>query len=302
LTARTVRYVGRFAPSPTGQLHLGTLTAAVASYLHAKQAGGSWLLRIEDIDPPREVPGAADSFRRTLEALALFWDGEVRIQSQRLEVFRQAAETLHRDGLAFYCRCSRQQIRAASLRGAYPGTCRERRLPSQDAALRFRIGTGDVSFTDRLVGEVHRDIALADGDFVIFRRDGMPSYHLAVVIDDADQNVTDIVRGADLIESTPLHLCLQRALGLPTPRYWHIPLVLSAGGEKLSKGTGATPIDTANPGLVAQTALALLGAPPPDSLHGATPAELWAWAITHWRIDDLARRHRAPGPSDAVDE
>jgi glutamyl-Q tRNA(Asp) synthetase len=283
-----VSYVGRFAPSPTGELHLGTLTAAVASFLHARQAQGAWLVRIEDIDPPREVPGSVESILRSLEALNLEWDGGgVTFQSTRVQRYLDTALDLVAAGQAYYCNCSRQQIRAATDSSRYPGTCRERGLPAGDTAIRLRTDGGPIEFVDRLNGAVQRDIEAADGDFVIVRRDGLPAYHLAVVIDDADQGITDVVRGVDLLASTPLHILLQRRLGLPTPDYWHIPLITDAAGEKLSKRAGAAPIDIAQPAQAAATALRLLGLPVPADLDGAPPRTLWQWAQREWRIEGL---------------
>jgi glutamyl-Q tRNA(Asp) synthetase len=287
LTAPGTGYVGRFAPSPTGDLHLGSLAAAAASYLHARQAGGEWLVRIEDIDPPREVPGSADSILRTLEALGLEWDRDVRRQGSRFAEYLAFARRLYEEGEAFYCRCSRQQLRARSTGDRYPGTCRDKRLPADDAALRLRVGDEAIVFTDGLRGRVTRCIAATDGDFVIVRRDGLPAYHLAVVVDDADQKVTDIVRGGDLLDSTPLHICLQQRLGLGVPRYWHIPVVTNAAGEKLSKGSGATAIDARRPSDSVLRVLRLLGLEPPADLEGAPPCELWSWALREFAIERL---------------
>lgn len=283
-------YIGRFAPSPTGLLHLGTLTAAVASFLHARQMGGAWLVRIEDIDPPREIPGSAASILKSLEALDLEWDGDVLFQSARINHHLSRANELVAAGQAYYCGCSRQEIRALTGGTRYPGTCRHRALAAGDTAIRLRTDVGAVGFVDRLRGEIRRNIETLDGDFVIVRRDGLPAYHLAVVVDDAEQRITDVVRGADLQDSTPLHILLQRHLGLPTPDYWHIPLITDAAGEKLSKRTGATPVDTANPAQTAARVLALLGLDLPAELNGAPPRTMWHWAEQHWRIEALAER------------
>jgi glutamyl-Q tRNA(Asp) synthetase len=280
--------VGRFAPSPTGQLHLGTLAAAVASYLHARQSNGEWLVRIEDIDPPREIPGSAASILHTLEAMELGWDREVRYQSQHIPKYLATADSLFARKVAYYCCCSRRQLRAMSSDEAYPGTCRERDLPADDAALRLRADEAPIEFNDGLMGAIRCDIQANDGDFVIVRRDGLPAYHLAVVMDDADQGVTDVVRGADLLASTPLHICLQRRLGLATPRYWHIPLITTAAGEKLSKRSGSAPVDNRQPAATASRALSMLGLDPPAELRGAQPRELWLWAQSQWQIDTLA--------------
>lgn len=286
-------YVGRFAPSPTGDLHLGTLTAAVAGFIHARQSGGAWLVRIEDIDPPREVPGSANRILHALEALELEWDGDVHYQKTRLEAHLAVARELVAGHAAYHCDCSRRQIRLLTGDTRYPGTCRDRALPAGDTAIRLRVGKEPVAFTDGIQGRVTRDIEARDGDFVIVRRDGLAAYHLAVVLDDAWQGVTDIVRGADLLDSTPLHRCVQRTLGLQTPRYWHIPVITNATGEKLSKSAGAAALDASRPGRAAAGALALLGLEIPRELEGAPPRELWQFAVGHWRIDALAAR---PGP------
>jgi glutamyl-Q tRNA(Asp) synthetase len=191
---------------------------------------------------------------------------------------------------AFYCRCSRQQIRHLTGNDRYPGTCRDRHLPAGDAALRFRVSDGATTFIDGLRGRISRRVADSDGDFVIVRRDGLPAYHLAVVVDDADQDVSDIVRGADLLDSTALHICLQRRLGLPTPRYWHIPVITNDLGEKLSKGAGAAAVDDRQPSASVIRVLRLLGLEAPRELTGARPRELWQWAERHWRIEVLAGR------------
>jgi glutamyl-Q tRNA(Asp) synthetase len=272
---------------------MGSLAAAAASFLHARQAGGDWLVRIEDIDPPREVPGSSESILRTLEALGLEWDGSVRRQRSRFPAFLAAADTLVAEGAAYYCSCSRQQISALSPDDRYPGTCRDRRLPAANAALRLRVPGGETAFVDGLRGIVERRIAESEGDFVIVRRDGLPAYHLAVVVDDADQKVTDIVRGADLLDSTPLHICLQRRLKLPTPRYWHIPLLTNPAGEKLSKGTGAKAIDAGRPSETVARVLWLLGLETPRELAGAPPSDLWHFAERHWSIDRLGGNTRA---------
>jgi glutamyl-Q tRNA(Asp) synthetase len=268
-------------------LHLGTLTAAVASYLHARQANGSWLIRIEDIDPPREIAGSADSILKALTALELEWDGEVLYQSTRLRSYLECAADLVAAGQAYYCRCSRRDIRAKTGSAIYPGTCRSRSLPPGDAAIRLRTGSDPVRFVDGVQGAVERDIENSDGDFVLIRRDGLPAYHLAAVLDDADQKITDVVRGADLLASTPLHIYLQRCLGLPTPNYWHVPVIRDAAGEKLSKRAGARPIDLSQPAVAAAQALEYLGLRLPEDMRGAQPAALWQWAKPRWKIRDL---------------
>lgn len=282
-------YVGRFAPSPTGPLHLGSLVTAIASYLHARAHGGEWLVRIEDIDPPREVPGAADEILRQLEAFELEWDRPVLYQSSRLEAYRAAADELLGSGRAFYCRCSRSEIRAADESGRYPGTCRERHLPPGDAAVRVRVDDGLVHVDDRLQGPSDVDLSASLGDYVIVRRDGLPAYHLAVVLDDAEQGITTVVRGVDLFDSTAAHVHLQHVLGLPTPEYYHLPVVVNAQGQKLSKQTGARAVDACD-GTTAADALRLLGLTVPRELIDEQPLVLWSWAAERWKIDVLSRR------------
>jgi glutamyl-Q tRNA(Asp) synthetase len=276
-------YVGRFAPSPTGPLHLGSLATAVASYLHARQAHGQWLVRIEDIDPPRPVPRAAGDILRTLEAFELEWDGDVVFQSTRLGVYRDAAQSLLGAGLAFRCRCSRSEIRAGNdgPPGRYPGTCRERQLAAGDAAVRMRVDPGTLTLADELQGPSEADLAATTGDYVIVRRDELPAYHLAVVVDDAAQGITNVVRGVDLLDSTPVHCHLQRALKLPTPRYCHLPVIVNAQGQKLSKQTGARAVAALEPGVAADL-LRWLGLAVPNELTRERPRVLWQWAIERW--------------------
>lgn len=243
--AADAAYVGRFAPSPTGPLHLGSLFAAVVSWLDARAADGRWLLRIEDIDPPREIEGATDAILRALEAHGLGWDGPVLMQSTRDEAYAAALARLDAAGALFRCTCSRRQLREAG--GTYPGTCRNRtRTGSGPAALRVRVAPGEIRFVDRVQGPCGQDLSLDPGDFVVRRKDGLWAYQLAVVVDDAEQGITDVVRGVDLLDSTPRQIHLQHLLGLPTPRYLHFPVLRRRGdGSKLSKQAGARPIDPA---------------------------------------------------------
>jgi glutamyl-Q tRNA(Asp) synthetase len=287
-----VSYVGRFAPSPTGPLHIGSLATAVASFLHARQAAGSWLVRIEDIDPPREMPGAADEILATLEAHDLFWDGAVVFQSARRQAYEAACSRLLAAGLAFRCSCTRGALRADNdgPAGRYPGTCRAKTHHEHATAVRVRVEPGSERFVDGVQGSVEAQLETTTGDYVIWRRDGLPAYHLAVVVDDADQRVTTVVRGVDLLDSTAVHLHLQRALGLPAPGYFHVPVVVNADGQKLSKQTGAAAVDRSEPRRTAAAVLGLLGARLPNELGGAPPRELWAWAIANWRLDGLRGR------------
>jgi len=208
-------------------------------------------------------------------------------QSTRIDAYLTQAQQLVSAGQAYYCSCSRQDIRALTGGTRYPGTCRNRSLAAGDTAIRLRTDVGAVRFVDRLQGEIQRPIETIDGDFVIVRRDGLPAYHLAVVVDDAEQEITDIVRGADLLDSTPLHILLQQRLGFATPAYWHIPLITDAAGEKLSKRSGAPPVGTANPAESAADVLKRLGLNLPAELNGARPKTLWQWAEQHWQIETL---------------
>lgn len=288
-------YVGRFAPSPTGPLHMGSLLTAVASYLHARQAGGRWLVRIEDIDPPREEAGAASSILASLERLALHWDGQVLYQSTRTAAYREACTRLVAAGLAFECSCTRRDLRKLGREaGPYPGTCRTRRSHARRTALRVKADPAPECYEDVLQGRVGPAPPHARGDYVVYRRDGWPAYHLASVIDDAAQGVTHVVRGSDLLDSTHVHRHLQRVLGLPSPVYAHLPVLVDAQARKLSKRTGAAPIDSLDANVAARRALAALGTPVPRDLAGARPAELWQWAAANWRIECLAGRRAIP--------
>jgi len=262
-------YTGRFAPSPTGPLHMGSLTAALASWLDARSAGGRWLVRMEDLDRPRVVPGAAAAILEALARLGLTWDGDVVYQSERDELYRGALERLATH--TYWCGCSRREIADSSLGLAvdgapiYPGTCRGGPCGAR-RALRVKV-SDTVAFQDRLQGR-HAQVLERDiGDFVLYRADGLFAYQLAVVVDDAAQGITDVVRGADLLDSTPRQIYLQRLLGLPTPRYLHVPVAVNAGGEKLSKQSGAPPVEASMATI--RRALRFLGQPEAASLDEA---------------------------------
>ncbi|GMU48004.1 MAG: glutamyl-Q tRNA(Asp) synthetase [Candidatus Desulfobacillus denitrificans] len=297
------RYRGRFAPSPTEPLHFGSLVAAVGSCLDARVAGGEWLLRVEDVDEQRTVPGAAASILRALEALGFAWDGEVVFQSRRKALYRAAFERLRLAGAVFACACSRREV-ADSVLGPdaarrYPGTCRGGLPPGREArAWRLIVEPGPVCFEDALQGRICQDLAAEVGDFVVRRADGYFAYQLAVVVDDAEQGITHVVRGADLLESTPRQVCLQRKLGLPVPSYLHLPAAVNAAGEKLSKQTRAKPIDAARPQTILAAALAFLGQRPPADLPDADLDSVWRWAIMHWNRSRLPRCRAAPAPAD----
>jgi glutamyl-Q tRNA(Asp) synthetase len=275
-------YTGRFAPTPTGPLHFGSLLAAVASHCDARAANGRWLLRMEDIDPPREMPGAADTILHQLEAYGLHWDGPVLYQSQRSAAYLAAIDALAARGQVFWCHCSRSMLAGQA---HYPGTCREYQKPQPDAAVRLRVHPGVLHFTDRVFGAQQEDLAQTLGDFVIRRRDGLFAYQLAVVVDDAFQGITDVVRGADLLDNTARQLYLQAQLGLPALRYAHLPLVTNAVGEKLSKQNLATPLPLTRPEALLWDAIHTLGQAIPHDLQGAPVSEQLRWAVDHWDME-----------------
>lgn len=283
-------YRGRFAPSPTGCLHFGSLVAAVASYADALAHGGLWLVRMEDVDRTREVAGAADDILRTLEAFGFEWAGEVVYQSRRTARYEEALAQLRAAGAAYPCACSRSAIAAAGRIGpegpVYPGTCR-RGLPVGARGRSIRVVTTDspVAFDDAVCGPISQRMESEVGDFVVRRADGCFAYQLAVVVDDAEQEVTDVVRGADLLRSTPRQIHLQRLLGLPTPRYAHVPLVLGPDGRKLSKQDRAHPVERAAPLPALRAAWSFLGQS--DIGEAATPAELWRLAARTWNLSKV---------------
>lgn len=281
-------YTGRFAPSPSGLLHFGSLVAALASWLDARAAGGRWLVRIEDLDTPRSLPEMSTAILRQLETLGLDWDGPVVYQSTRLELYRAALDSLERGGHVYWCGCTRKEIEDSATRPGlpaanrvYPGTCRNGIRPgATPRALRVRTHDRPIRFSDRRQGEIVQVVEREVGDFVALRADGVFAYQLAVVVDDAEQGVTDVVRGADLLDSTARQIHLQQLLGLPTPRYLHLPVATGTSGSKLSKQTGAKPLDDARPGESLVDALMFLG------LEGAPksgrPRDLLSWARNRW--------------------
>ncbi|MBO1541735.1 tRNA glutamyl-Q(34) synthetase GluQRS [Pseudomonas sp. OA65] len=285
-------YIGRFAPTPSGHLHFGSLVAALASYLDARAVGGRWLLRMEDLDPPREEPGAQAAILKALESYGFEWDGEMARQSERHDAYDQVIHRLFSQGLAYACTCSRKQLEA--YQGIYPGLCRNAGHGTEDAAIRLRVPELEYHFTDRVQGEFRQHLGREVGDFVIRRRDGLYAYQLAVVLDDAWQGVTDIVRGADLLDSTPRQLYLQELLGLPQPRYLHVPLITQPDGHKLGKSYRSPPLaaDQATPLLL--RALRALGQQPGLELVDASPRELLAWGIRHWDAGKIPRTLSLP--------
>lgn len=292
----TAVYRGRFAPSPTGPLHKGSLVAAIASYLEARTRQGEWLVRMEDVDELRNVKGAADDILYSLEAYGFEWDGEVIYQTQRKEAYAEALQQLKDQRIVYPCTCSRKQLRAQAARGylqdgpmgyIYPGTCIDNSFDdftSNDYAIRIHTPDIAYSFTDALQGHYSQQLKSDLGDFVIRRRDGLFAYQLAVVVDDAFQKISHVVRGIDLIDSTPRQIYLQRCLNFPQPEYTHLPLIVNAQGEKLSKQTGAASIgNTANIPLLVEC-LDFLGQNPPAELKRESLNNVWQWATNNWKL------------------
>lgn len=280
--------VGRFAPSPTGDLHMGSLMAATASYLMARKTKGRWLVRVEDLDPPREVPGAADRILFDLERFGFEWDGVVEYQSRRHDHYAAALDRLVAMGEAYPCTCSRREIQAAGLRGVdgfrYGGFCRGGMHPDRLArAWRLKVPDCAVGYQDGIQGEQSQNLFQEVGDFVLRRADGLWAYQLAVVVDDAEQGVTQVVRGADLLDSTPRQIWLQQLLGYRQPDYFHIPVIVNEKGEKLSKQTLAPALLPGREASQLWQALYLLWQSPPEEFRNADLAMLWAWAKLNWQ-------------------
>ncbi|MDR2506652.1 MAG: tRNA glutamyl-Q(34) synthetase GluQRS [Candidatus Accumulibacter sp.] len=300
-------YRGRFAPSPTGPLHFGSLVTAVGSYLDARAQNGQWLLRIEDLDRFRTAPDAVRQIMKTLESLGFEWDGAVFCQSERLDLYHDMLERLKNDKYVYPCACSRRKIEAAAARISidggplYPGICRNG-LPGGAVARSWRMRVSDriFSFIDRVQGEIRQNLEYETGDFVLFRADGQYAYQLAVVVDDALQGVNAVVRGADLIDSTTRQLYLQHCLGFPTPMYAHLPAAVDPAGKKLSKQTRAPAVDPKCGASLLADALHFLGHDFPGDLRHATLAEFWRWSIAHWSIDRVPARRELPAPVASV--
>ncbi len=298
----TIIPIGRFAPSPTGPLHFGSLLAAVGSYCLARKDGGRWLLRIEDLDTPRVVAGAADEIMRTLESLALFWDGEVVWQSRRTERYAAVLARLDEKGLVFGCACSRKEILASAPHAGeegpvYPGTCRGGLAPGRRArAWRLRVPSSQVCLTDGVFGPVNQCLADEVGDFVLRRADGLFAYQLAVVVDDADAGVTQVVRGQDLLSSTPRQIYLQECLNFPHPHYIHLPLAMAADGQKICKRHGAVAVVDDDGGDLLWQVLRFLGQAVPGVLRGAPPAEVLDWGVRHFDLAAVPKRSRVLDP------
>ncbi len=277
-------YIGRFAPSPTGALHLGSLLTALASWCDARAAQGKWLLRIEDIDTTRIQRGATEHIFRSLEHYGLTWDEQVIYQSQRTALYQHALQQLQQQDAIFWCTCTRSQL-AQTSNHLYAGQCRIHHTYRPHAAARLRVEPSiKINFTDAIFGQQQENLAQTVGDFVVFRRDGLFAYQLAVVVDDALQGVTHIIRGADLLDNTARQIYLQQCLGYVTPHYGHIPLIVNHLGEKLSKQTGATALTFDNPSPLLWQLLRLLGQQPPNVLQSAPRDEILSWAIQHWQL------------------
>jgi glutamyl-Q tRNA(Asp) synthetase len=285
--------IGRFAPSPTGPLHFGSLIAAVSSYLNVKQQHGKWLVRIEDIDPPREVSGASDHILRQLEQHGLAWDDQIVYQSSRTERYLEVLEQLQQQGLIYHCNCNRQRL--VKLDGIYDGKCRKLALEPQNTSIRLAINacqaslkpaTSKIGFHDGIMGSFCQHPQRDIGDFILRRRDELFSYQLAVVVDDNDQGVTQVVRGADLLESTPRQILLQQILSYTTPVYAHIPLAINSQGKKLSKQNYARELTTGHESNNLWNALKWLQQNPPRELLDCTVEQIIIWGINHW---DLAK-------------
>ena len=281
---------GRFAPTPSGPLHFGSLVAALASYCHARAQRQRWLLRIEDVDTPRVAAGASDQIQRDLEAFGFEWDGPVLYQSECFDSYRHYLDELLRAGDCYACECSRRSLReqgvASGVLGQiYPGNCRGKKLATENRSIRIDTEpAATVAFDDQVYGSVALNLQRDVGDFVVRRADGIFAYHLAVVVDDELQGISEIVRGADLLENTCLHLYLQQRLDFAAPRYLHIPLVNSAQGIKLSKQTGARPIDHAKAPQLLAAALKHLGQSASDDLLQMRPGEILQSAISNWKV------------------
>jgi glutamyl-Q tRNA(Asp) synthetase len=292
---------GRFAPTPSGALHFGSLVAALASFCEARSRRGKWLLRIEDVDTPRVVAGASEQILRDLEAFGFDWDGEVQYQSSRFEEYRYYLEKLLQQGDAYACECSRRSLReqgvaSGPLGQIYPGNCRSKVLPTAGHSLRLlTAAAGEIHFHDRVYGDFGLNLPQTVGDFVLRRNDNIYAYHLAVVVDDELQGIDQVVRGADLLENTCLQLYLQQCLGFSTPEYMHLPLVNNADGVKLSKQTGASPLDHRQPSRLLVAALRHLGQPTTAGLADSDPQAILRWARDHWD-PSLVVAQRASSP------
>jgi glutamyl-Q tRNA(Asp) synthetase len=289
LSEPTTQYRGRFAPSPSGNLHFGSLIAALASYLHAKHQQGLWLVRIEDIDPPREMIGASSAILATLDAYGLHWDETILYQSQQSDLYRDVLQQLAEKKLTYHCKCTRAQTKA--LGGIYQGQCRDIGLPSTNNAIRFRNHQRINQYNDLIQGEYCTQQAFAQEDFILARKDGLFAYQLAVVIDDIYQNINHVIRGCDLLEPTVRQLSFYQQLGYQAPKFGHVPLAVTEPGFKLSKQNNAPAIDNKNPSPSLILALKFLGQNPPDELYSYSVEQIIHWATDNWSTDDIPKKH-----------
>ena len=288
-------YRGRFAPTPSGPLHFGSLIAATGSYLQAKSHRGEWLLRIDDIDPPREQKGAADGILKTLEGFGFEWDSEVLYQSTRTQRYQEAVDELIQQNIAYACSCSRkaliknaEQTKSGTV---YPGFCRNKSLNiTPKTSTRLRCDNESIRFEDLIQGNQCIDMEKHIGDFILQRRDRLFSYHLASGIDDVEQKITEVIRGADLLNCTPCHIHVQHRLNLPSPHYHHLPLAINGAGQKFSKQTHASPIEVKDSVVLLYNALKFLGQEPPIHLTDSSQKDIWEWAESNWRLNLVPKK------------
>jgi glutamyl-Q tRNA(Asp) synthetase len=295
-------YRGRFAPSPTGALHFGSLIAAVGSYLEAKSHNGEWLVRIENLDKPREIPAASHEIFRALEILGMEWDHEVIYQDQRKDIYENILTILNKRGLTYSCTCTRKEIADSSITGIsgqiYAGTCRNNvQNKDRPGAVRIKTDNNIIEFEDSLHGLISQRLESETGDFILRRSDGIYAYQLAVVADDATQGITNVVRGADLLDSTPRQIYLQKLLGYSTPTYMHLPVAVNNQGEKLSKQTKAALLDISNPVKQLVEAVNFLGQESPIELLGNNVSSFWKWAIENWHPEKIHKKRTLPFPT-----
>ena len=280
--------IGRFAPTPSGPLHFGSLVTALASYCHARSQQGQWLIRIEDVDTPRIVAGSVNQILKDLEAFGFEWDEDIIYQSDQFSRYEEGLQQLFKQGNAYACECSRRTLREANVKTGplgliYPGFCRQKNLSQENRSIRINTDSTDLpGYHDQIYGQVDFSIPDQSGDFVIRRADEIYAYHLAVVLDDEYQNINQIVRGADLLEATCLHIYLQQLLGYHVPEYLHIPLVRNNHGDKLSKQTGASALDTSQAAALLVSALRILGQPIEPGLDQGTASEIIEYAVKSW--------------------
>lgn len=292
-------YIGRFAPSPSGPLHFGSLVAAVASYIDARANQGVWLVRMEDLDPAREPEGAADEILSQLDDFGMLSDRPVVYQSSRLNAYKQALEKLQKQQSIYACDCSRQQIKAMG--SVYNGSCRTRREPPPgEFAIRIKTEEKLIGFEDLVQGAISQSLATDTGDFVVKRKDGLFAYQLAVVVDDAFQKITHVIRGIDLLESTPRQIYLQQMLGLATPLYAHIPIAVNQLGQKLSKQHFATPITVSEKKSLLHQTLKFLGLNPPSNIASLNVNQQLQWGILNWDIHKVPKLANIQHPSNGT--